>query len=288
MRYALSNWIYGNEPLRHTFERLARFAYQGIELVGEPERYTISEVRKLSDEFGVQVTSVLAWCIAGIQGRDLASPDQAERAAAVRYGEACVDFAQAVGAPIVVVIPAPAGQVAPTGEPGEEQAWNAGYRSEWGYAIDSVRRAATYAAARGIAVGLEPINRYETYLVNSLGQALTFIDEVGADNLKLHLDTFHMGIEEPSLAEAVQRAGALLVNLHVSDSNREAPGRGHTDFLGLLQALREINYQGALTLEPVPPGSNPLLTTQMSANMRLRDIYAEEGINYLKQLEQQL
>ena len=58
--------------------------------------------------------------------------------------------------------------------------------------------------------------------------------------------------------------------------------------MGLLQALREINYQGALTLEPVPPGSNPLLTTQMSANMRLRDIYAEEGINYLKQLEQQL
>ena len=93
-----------------------------------------------------------------------------------------------------------------------------------------------------------------------------------------------MNIDEASLAGAVQRAGDLLVNMHVSDSNREAPGRGHIDFSDLAKALKEINYNGYLTLEPVPPGSDPLLTTRMSNNYHLRDVYAEESIGYLKRI----
>lgn len=288
MRYAISNWIYGEEPLRETFGRLAGLGYQGIELVGEPKRYSTSEVLKLCQEFGIEVTSVLSWCIWGIPGRDLASPDDTERAAAIGYGAECVDFAAEVGAPIVVVLPAPAGRTAPTGQPRSEADWRAGYQAEWNNAVDSVGHAASHAAERGVLLALEPINRYETFLVTNVDQALRFLADVGADNLKLHLDTFHMNIEEPSLADAVRRAGNLLVNMHVSDSNRESPGRGHTDFAALLGALNEISYQGVLTLEPVPPGSDPLLATQMSENLPLRDVYAEESIGYLKQIERGL
>jgi sugar phosphate isomerase/epimerase len=288
MRYAVNNWIYGDEPLRDTFTRLSRYGYDGIEFVGEPSRFPVSEVLELSEEFGITPTSVLGWCVWGIPGRDMASPDDAERKAAIRYGQQCIDFAAEIGVPIVIVIPAAAGRTAPTGRPKTESEWHSGYQAEWGHAVDSIRQAAAYAAERNILLALEPINRYETFLVVTLDQGLQFISDVGVDNLKLNLDTFHMNIEEPNLADAVRRAGDLLVSMHVSDSNRQAPGRGHMDYTTLLGALGEIDYQGTLVLEPVPPGSDPILLSQFPENLPLRDIYAEESINYLRQIEQAL
>lgn len=288
MKYAISNWIYGDENLADTFARLSRFSYQGVELVGDPGRYSIPEIRALCRDHGLAVTSVLTWCIYGIPGRDMASTNRREREAALRYGRQCVDLASEVGAPIVVVLPAPAGRTAPIRRPRAEKPWKKALATEWSLAVESMRALADYAADRNITLGLEPINRYETYLVTNLDQALRFRAEVGADNLKLHLDTFHMNIEEPDPADAIRRAGDLLVNVHVSDSNRLPPGQGHTDFAGLFRALKEIHYQGPLTLEPVPPGSDPLMAAAMSEHLPLRDRYAQEAIAHLKQVEASL
>lgn len=285
MRYAVSNWIYGDEPLGDTFSRLSSLGYHGIELVGEPTRYSIAEIKTLCEEYGIAITSILGWCIWGIPGRDVCSPDKAEREAALDYGKGCIDLASTVGAPIFVVLPAPAGRTAPSGMPKSESEWFAGYQIEWDLAIDLVSKLAEYAAECGVTLGLEPINRYETFMITNVDQALQFITDVGSENLKLHLDTFHMNIEEPNLADAIRRANELLVNMHISDSNREAPGRGHIDFASLMDALYDINYTGVLTLEPVPPGSDPLLVTRMSKNLELRDIYAEESIRHLRQFE---
>jgi len=87
------------------------------------------------------------------------------------------------------------------------------------------------------------------------------------------------------LARLTEQAGGLRVSMHVSDSNRLPPGRGHIDFARLLAALRKIGYQGALVLEPVPPGSDPLLSTSFPGNHRLRDLFAEEGLRHLKGME---
>ncbi|MGD2104916.1 MAG: sugar phosphate isomerase/epimerase family protein, partial [Anaerolineae bacterium] len=274
MRYAISNWIYGEEPLRETFARLACFGYQGVELVGEPERYDTDLVLELCEEYGLRVTSVLSWCIWGIPGRDLTSATESERTAAEDYMRQCTDLASDVGAPILVILPAPAGRTAPAGEPESEGEWLSAYKVEWDRAVDSVCRAAAYGAERDVSLALEPINRYETFLVTNVSQALPFLDDVGSDNLKLHLDTFHMNIEEPDLAAAVRQAGDLLVSMHVSDSNREAPGRGHIDFDALMSALEDVGFEGPLTLEPVPPGSDPFLASRMSENLPLRDEYA--------------
>ena len=206
MRYAVSNWIYGDEPLSDTFSRLSSLGYHGIELVGEPTRYNIAEIKTLCEEYGIAITSVLGWCIWGIPGRDVCSPNGVEREAALTYGKACIDLASAVGAPIFVVLPAPAGRTAPSGMPKSEGQWDVGYRIEWYLAIDSVSKLAEYAAECNVTLGLEPINRYETFLITNIDQALQFITDVGSENLKLHLDTFHMNIEEPNLADAIRRA----------------------------------------------------------------------------------
>lgn len=285
MRYAISNWIYPNEPLRETFARLARYGYDGVELVGEPDRISPEEVCALSKEYNLPVVSVLTWCIWGIPGRDMASPDEEERRAAGAYGRRCVDLAVAVGAPIVVVLPAPAGRTAPVGKPQDEKTWKEAWNREWALAVESLKGLSAYAQQRGITLALEPINRYETHLVSTTEQALRMLEAVGANNLKIHLDTFHMNIEEADMAAAIRRAGDLLVNMHISDSNRMPPGRGHTDFRALLRALQEIRYTGALVLEPVPPGPDPLLAVTFSENIALRDAYAEESIRYLRGLE---
>lgn len=288
MRYAVSNWIYADEPLSQTFQRLARCGYEGIELVGEPEQLAPDKVLRLCREHGLRVTSVLGWSIFGIPGRDLASLDRDERARAVGYGRACVDLAAAVAAPILVVIPAAAGRTAPAGKLAEEKEWLAAYQAEWNWAVDSVRQTAEYAASHGVTLGLEPINRYETFLVTDLDLALSFLRDVGSESVGIHLDTFHMNLEEADPARAIRRAGPRLVNMHISDSNRQTPGRGHTDFRAILKALREIGYDGMLTLEPVPPGSDPLLAARMPRNRPLRDVYAKEGIDFLRSLEAQL
>jgi len=285
MHYAISNWIYGNEPLRDQFTRLAHYGYEGIELIGEPDRYSIPEVQGLCREFGICISSVLGWSIWGIPGRDSASRDGNERSAALEYGKSCVDLARKLGAPILVVLPAPAGRTAPLGAPQSEKKWLIDYQIELDLATDSIRKLAAYAKDREVVLALEPINRYETFLIYNVDQALRFIEQVGFENLKIHLDTFHMNIDEPNLVDAVYKAGNLLVNMHVSDSNREAPGRGHIDFMHLMQALNDIYYSGFLTLEPVPPGSDPLLMSRLSKHAPLRDIYAQESILHLRELE---
>lgn len=288
MRYAINNWVYADEPLRESFSRLARFGYYGIELKGEPEQYSIDEIRALSREFDLAVSSILGWCIWGIPGRDLSSPDVTERAAALSYGQACIDFAAALDAPVLIVLPFPAGRTTPLGNPDTVGGWLQASKIEWEHAVDSVRKAAVYASRQGVLLAVEPINRYETYQISTVDDGLRFLADVGEQNVKLNLDAFHMNIDEADPAEAIRKAGDLLAHMHVADSNRLPPGKGHTDFRAILAALHEVGFTGTMVLEPVPPGSDPGMALKMPAYQQQKDVYAEESIRYLRQVEASL
>jgi D-psicose/D-tagatose/L-ribulose 3-epimerase len=287
MKYSISNWIYAGEPLLVTFQRLQKYGYDGVELVGEPQRYDIQEVKGLCQGFELSVLSVLGWSIWPLE-RDLAHPDSQIRQRALQYAAECVDLAVAVGAPLVVVIPASAGRTSPIGQPDSEEAWKKAMAREWDYAVESVKAAAAYAEERGVLIAIEPINRYESFLVNNVDQGLRFVQEVGSEVVKLHLDTFHMNIEDKDPAEAVRKAGALLINMHISDSQRGPVGHGHTDFVAIIRALKEINYQGALTMEPLPPIPDAFMAISMEEFLPLRDVYAEECITRLRQCEREV
>jgi len=119
-------------------------------------------------------------------------------------------------------------------------------------AVDAVRACARAATARGVELLLEPINRYETDFVNSVDEGLALVEEVGEPSLGILADTFHMNIEEARLGDAIVRAGERLRYVHVVDSNRHAPGRGHVDFGEVLDALGRIGYEGPLVAEVLP------------------------------------
>lgn len=108
---------------------------------------------------------------------------------------------------------------------------------------------AAYARERNIIIAPEPINRYESYVFTAAEEVLNLIDIVGADNIGLHLDTFHMNIEERNFYEPVVQAGNRLKHLHITESDRGMLGEGNVHWDDLFRALAEINYQGPLVLE---------------------------------------
>ena len=288
MDYSISNWIYGDEPLQETFERLKRYGYDGVELMGEPCLYRVAEIQELCQEFGLRVLSIAGIYPWPTEERDLANPAPEIRERAVKYLRECIDLAVDVGAPLIIVIPSAVAKTAPVGQFDTEDAWVEATKQEWAYAVESVRKAATYAEQKGMLLAIEPINRYETFLVNNVDQGLRFASEVGSRAVKLHLDTFHMNIEEPDPAGAIRKAGDLLINVHIADSNRQAVGYGHTDFKAIMRALKEIDYQRALTLEPLPPVPDPYIAARLKRYRHLRDLYAEECIVHLRQYEREV
>ncbi len=285
MKYAVSNWIYGDEPLETTFQRLSRCGFDGIELMGEPDRYDPAEVLRLCDGYRLRVFSIAGMYPWPTNERDLANPDPSVRERAVAYLRRCVDFGRDLAASLIIVVPSAVGKTQPAGGLSGAEAWDESFRKDWDRAVESVGRAAEYAAEKGIVLAIEPINRYETYLVNSAEQGMRFISDVGSNWVKLHLDTFHMNIEERSPEEAVRLAGESLVNVHVSDSNRQAVGRGHFDFGAFMGALKAIGYEGALTLEPLPPVSDPYVAMKLDRYRLEWDAYARESVDRLRELE---
>ena len=114
---------------------------------------------------------------------------------------------------------------------------------------------------RTVRLALEPLNRYESSLVNTTSDASAIVDRVGAENLGLMLDTFHANIEEGSSDAAIRKAGDRLFHIHLADSNRWVPGHGHLDFEPIWRALEDVRYSGALVVESLPrPSADALLT----------------------------
>ncbi len=121
-----------------------------------------------------------------------------------------------------------------------------------------VRDAAAYAASLGMEYGLEAVNRYENHILNTAEQAVAMVEKVGADNVFIHLDTYHMNIEEDSFSEAIETVGDKMGLLHIGENNRKPPGQGgHLPWDEIFGAVKEIGYDGKIVMEPfVRPGGD--------------------------------
>jgi D-psicose/D-tagatose/L-ribulose 3-epimerase len=117
--------------------------------------------------------------------------------------------------------------------------------------VEGMNKLAEIAAAHGITLGMESLNRFEGYLINTAEEALAYVKAVGADNVKVMLDTFHMNIEEDSLTEAIRSAGSYLGHFHIGECNRRPPRKeSRIDWPGIALALHDIKYSGAVVMEP--------------------------------------
>ncbi|MEM9585341.1 MAG: sugar phosphate isomerase/epimerase [Pseudomonadota bacterium] len=122
-------------------------------------------------------------------------------------------------------------------------------RAEFDGTARFIEKAAKAAKTHGLGLGIEPCNRYETHIMNTGADGRAYCEAVGAENVFIHLDTYHMNIEERSMAQGFRDCGAFLGYVHLSESNRGAPGDGCVDWTAAFTALSEIGYDGTLTLE---------------------------------------
>lgn len=122
-------------------------------------------------------------------------------------------------------------------------------KKQWATVVKNLKVICRYAEQRGKFIAMEPLNRFETDFLNTVEQGLRMIRDVGSPALKLHLDTFHLNIEEKSQAAAIRRAGKHLGHFHACGSDRGTPGGDHTDWRGIVAALEDVGYQGDVVIE---------------------------------------
>jgi D-psicose/D-tagatose/L-ribulose 3-epimerase len=155
------------------------------------------------------------------------------------------------------------------------------YRKQWKKVVRNLKTVAKYAQERGRLACIEPLNRFETDFLNTVDQGLNLIEDVGSPALKLHVDTFHMNIEEKHLGDAIRRAGRHLGHIHACGSDRGTPGNDHTDWQDVARALKEINYQGDVVLETVTLDV-PRIARSAAIWRRMEPTRNEIAINGLK------
>ena len=166
--------------------------------------------------------------------------DPAARQAGVDYLKGCVDSCVALGADFLIgPLYSPCGKLVGRGATEEE----------WQWGLESLRKAADHAAQAGVTFALEPLNRFETYFLNCVADAVRFVDEAAHPNLRLMFDTFHANIEEKDPVGAIKAAGKRLAHFHVSENDRSTPGEGHVPWPQVFAALKEVGYDNWLTVE---------------------------------------
>jgi D-psicose/D-tagatose/L-ribulose 3-epimerase len=223
--------------------KLARQAgFDGAEIpLLDPAAIKFSDLRQTLDTQGLKAT-----CGTGLNPTtDITSPDSAIRQAGIAHLRACLEGAAVLGSPVLGgVTYAPWGQF-----PQDDRL------ARRRQCIASLREVANIAADVGVVVGLEILNRYEGYLLNTVEQGLALVAEVNRPAIKLHLDTYHLHVEEDSTAVAIRTAGDQLGHFHCSENNRKRPGAGQIAWTAVKQALDDIDYQGWLVMESfVQPG----------------------------------
>ena len=241
--------VAARENLEQNVRLMRYLGYDGVELaVRDPSQLDADSIASLISECGLLVPAIGTGQAYIEEGLSFADSDPRIRRSAVDRVKQHVEVAARFDAQVIV------GLIRGTCEKREEQ----------GEALkrlgDCLLECASYGAEHGVRLLLEPLNRYETGLLNNFRQTIEFLDDIGAENIGVLADSFHMNIEEPCIAESLIVAGKKIAHVHVADSNREAPGRGHIDFAEFVTTLTEIGYDGFYSAEilPIPDGNSAI------------------------------
>jgi len=260
LKYAVSNWIFLNEQLEKGFKRLKDTGFSYLEMVGEPRNYVIDTIIEFAQYYDLEIIGLLANIQYPTYERDLLNPNVNNRTKTIEYIKSCLEFGNQIDNCKIFTMPvSPRWKIKPL----------MSIKEEWTYAVEGLRKIGKLAEDYDMIIAIEPLNRYETYFIRTVDQALKLIKEVNMpDFIKIALNTFHMNIEEKDISQAIRKAGDNLINIHLSDSNRGVIGSGNIEWKSIIRALKEINYDKKddryITLEPFIFESDFIETSLMS------------------------
>ena len=230
-----------HQPLAEGFAAAKKHGYDSVELFFPgPDFITVAEVKTLAAENDLGIAAVGTGAGMVKHGLSLTDPDPAVREKALAFIIEMIDFGGQLGAPAILG----SMQGKWGGDISRDQAL--------GWLADALKAAGVAAAKYGVPFIYEPLNRYETNLINHLAEGARYIEDNKLENIVLLADLFHMNIEESDIAQAIIEAGKHTGHVHFADSNRNAMGMGHTDPAPIVAALKQVGYTGYLSAEVFP------------------------------------
>lgn len=247
MPIAIQEDMLTGDSLIEKFESAAALGVDGIEFWGAGLTEKVPEIVAAMQATGLRTAPVNH---GGSLGR-LLDPQPAERERALTYLRQSIMNACDIAAPGVIVVPHFGAPILPDLSP-----WMTAGELEFELMYTHLRTLEDYAEAMGVDLYIEPINRYETHLLNRLEQAGALARRMNHARVKIVADLFHMALEEADLAAAIRTHADCIGHVHLADSNRRLPGEGMTDFAAAASALQEIGYGGWASFECGRPTRN--------------------------------
>jgi len=227
------------EGLAENIVKIKNLGYDGVELaVRNPDKIDLEWLKPFLKENNLLVPAIGTGQILSEEGLSYLNPNAEIRRKAIERIKLHVHLAKELNAHVIIGLVR--GQI--------QEEISADLQEEW--LIEAFTACAS--EDKSVKMVIEPINRYETNVINTIESGLDFIEKVGMDNIGLLLDTFHMNIEEPSITKSILLARERCFHFHVADSNRWYPGAGHINFQEIIDTLTDINYDGFLTAEMLP------------------------------------
>ena len=242
MRFGINSFLFTSPFTTKSvslFKTFRKWGFDTVEIpIEDPSHIDPAKVKAAADKAGIAIGSVCA-CMG--PGRDFRG-SEADQAAAMAYCKALIDQAVVLGCPSLIGPVYSVVGKADAVEPAQQKV-------EWALVVKNLKVLSAYAAKKGITICVEPLNRFETDFLNTCDQGLRLIKAVGSPALKLHLDTFHMNIEEKDQAASIRKAGKLLGHFHACGSDRGTPGGDHIAWPSIVKALKSVGYKGDVVIE---------------------------------------
>lgn len=280
MQFGVSTFLWVSPFTTKTFDLVYKIKEMGFDIIEVPvEKKELIDWNKLKE---VLKDCDLKVTISGAFGadRDISSDDPAIRKQGFDYIADCIKIAADMGSP---VFGGPLySAVGKTRFVSEDQK-----KKEWNWCVENLGEAAKLAADYGVILGLEPLNRFESDMINTVDQALSLVKDVNHPQLKVQLDTFHNNIEEKNIPDSIRKIGKnLLCHVQGNESDRGTPGTGNLDWSGIKTALQDIDYEGAVVIETFGAVSEEIAkaTCIWRPLANSSDELASEGLAFYKKL----
>lgn len=242
MRFGINTFLFTSpftDASTKLFKTFKRWGFETVEIpIEDTSHVDPTHVKRELDRHGLACGSVCA-CMG--PGRDFRGTPEEQRTAMV-YCKALLDQMVLLDCPSLIGPVYSVVGKADAVEPAKQ-------KQEWAMVVKNVKELARYAAARGRQICIEPLNRFETDFLNTCDKGLKLIEAVGSNAVTLHLDTFHMNIEEKDQGAAIRKAGRRLGHFHACGSDRGTPGNDHIDWKPIAAALKAIKYDGDVVIE---------------------------------------
>jgi D-psicose/D-tagatose/L-ribulose 3-epimerase len=256
----------------HLLPEIKRAGFDGVEIpIFQRDGFDARAARNAIESAGLECTV----CAVLTDGLSLISEDAGLRDRALTRVREIISVSAEAGAHLIAgPLYSPVGYL-----PGRRRT-----PDEWNRAVDAWRKLGDTLNEHDVTVAIEPLNRFETFFLNTAADAAKLCDEIGNDRIGILFDTFHANIEEKSIADGYRRCGAHLKHVHTCENDRGIPGSGHVEWVEVFRALRDLNYGGWLTIESF--GFN--IAEIAAAAAIWRDIertpaeIAFEGVKFLK------